>query len=129
MDRLVKFMHEDEANYAFMTFWSKSKPDDSPLYTVISEPSETAHAIGAYTVVKTGAGACDGTFTWVAPITNRSCAAIRDEELKEWKFYSDLGGAAVYEDPTMSSSTVILSPIGTTGCLMVKTFAAYSLKK
>jgi hypothetical protein len=45
---------------------------------------------------------------------------VRETIFDKWKYFADMAGAGVYEDPTTANVNVILSPTKS-GCLVVKT--------
>jgi hypothetical protein len=69
--------------------------------------------------IKTSNEGCDITFTQVIP-TDSSCTDLREKAFKEWKYFHDLMGIPVYEDPTSANVSMMLQPIGT-GCVITKT--------
>lgn len=125
LDQLVKFMHEDDEAYSHVGSWAPTDTDDTLFTALTGSPIPESTAISSFSAVKNKAGRCDATLTHVAPVLDVSCATVREQVLKDWKFYSDLAGAAIYDDPTLEGSSVILSPMGKAGCLIVKTVVLY----
>ncbi|RAK66489.1 hypothetical protein [Phenylobacterium kunshanense] len=119
MGEIVKFVHEEE-DYAYLGLWSAAKPNTEMATAMTSQSFTDGHGIATVSAVKTVGGGFNVTLTHVFIVPNQTCAQLRDTTFKAWKFYSDFGGASLYEDPTTANSNAALTPIGKTGCLIVK---------
>lgn len=120
LDAAVKFVHEDDQAYAQLGTWSKDNPNGEAFNTVTSERLPGGQSVTSFTGVKTASGKCDTLFTQVLAVPAKSCEALAKTSFKGWKYYSDLNGAAVYEDPTSPSVNVILIATSKTSCVIVK---------
>jgi hypothetical protein len=123
----VKFVHEDDAAYGFMGVWSKSRPNAEMLGVVTSEAYGDGQGLSTISAVKTASGACNVTVTQAVLIPSRSCADLKGSTFKDWKLLNELNGAPIYQDPTTSDISVVLTPVGKTGCLIFKHLMAFGL--
>lgn len=57
-------------------------------------------------------GGCDVSFSLVVPV-EKSCTGLRETTFRDWKFFGDVQGIPLYDDPTTNSISVALQPIGT----------------
>lgn len=103
---------------ATLALWNSANPDGH-AGTVIgtkrySDGNNVVHLTG--TPVKDGG--CDVAFTVVLPAAE-SCSNLRETAFKDWKYFTDLQGLPVYDDPTVSTVSVILQSVGS-GCAITK---------
>jgi hypothetical protein len=125
MARFVTFVHDDDDAYAYLGVWSQEKPNTEMATVLTSEGYTDGHSLATITAVKTANGACNVTLTQAFVTPEQTCPRVRDESFKEWKFYSELNGATLYEDPTTPNGNVAMTPVGKTGCLIVKNLVAF----
>jgi len=124
MEKFVTFVHDDDDAYAYLGVWSQTKPNGEMATIMTSEGYSDGQSIATITAVKTASG-CNVSLTQAFVVPSQTCPTVRDETFKEWKFYSDLNGATLYEDPTTPNGNVALTPIGKTGCMIVKSLVAF----
>jgi hypothetical protein len=118
LDLLVKFAHEDDESYAFIT--TLGEPVEDAGYTVITVENLGRSAVTrTFAVTPDQSQGCSVSTTLVTP-TATSCAVARDNVLSDWKFYGDLGVAAAYELESEPHSTVVLTPNEKSGCVLIK---------
>jgi hypothetical protein len=120
LDAAVRFVHEDDTAYANLGTWSKDRPNDEAVNLVTSEAFPGAASVTSFTGVKSAAGKCDTTFTQVLAVPEKSCEALAKDAFKDWKFYGELGGSPVYEDPTSPNVSVVLIAMTRTSCIVFK---------
>jgi hypothetical protein len=120
MADFVAFLHEDDENYAYLGLWSQNKPNAETASVVTSQAYTDGHSIATVSAVKTLGGGCNVTLTQSFVVPDQTCAALKKSSFKAWKFYGELNKAEVLEDPTTANSNVVLTPIGKTGCMIVK---------
>ena len=117
LDAAVKFVHEDDAAYSQLGTWSKDHPNGEVFNSLTAAPGT---GVASFTGVKTAAGTCNTLITQVVPAPTRSCQEVQKTAFKDWKYFSDLGGAPVFEDPTSGNVNVVFVPLGRKSCLIVK---------
>ena len=115
---MTKFIY-DKDDFAYLNTWHKASPDKHMSLTTTAKPYSDGTSIAAIAASPTADGTCDTNFVQVFVI-NESCPKLRDTTFKEWKYYADLGGTPIYEDPTSESVVASLASIQD-GCLVVKT--------
>jgi len=115
---VTKFIY-DEDNFAYLNTWNKESTDKHMSLTLTSKPYSDGTAVAAIAASPTPAGTCDTNFIQFF-VVNESCPKMRDTTFKDWKYYADLGGTSMYEDPTSDSVVVALASVKG-GCLIVKT--------
>ena len=125
LDQMVKFVNENDDDYAYLGVWSVKDPDKSAFDTVTSTKDVSGNVITTFSAVPNRAGSCDVTFTMIVNSIERTCAQLRDTTFKDWKFYDDMAGPAVYEISNDIGEDVILSPIPSGGCLIVRHYVGY----
>ncbi len=72
---------------------------------------------------KNNSGGCDLTFS-TTYIFEQSCSSIRETTFKGWKYYGEMQGLAIYEDPTTTNVQVTFQSTGS-GCVVMKTGAFF----
>lgn len=120
MDRAVKLVNEDESKYAHLGTWNLGAPDSRVFNTLTIQPYSDGTSFASVTGVQNHAGECDTVLTQVFPVLRSSCTSLRETTFKGWKYLQDLGGVPLFEPPDDQSTTVILAPLGTGGCLIIK---------
>lgn len=125
MDRMLKFVHSDDSKYAHLGTWNKGSPDRKTFNTVTVEPYTDGATFTSFSAVRNQADECDVVMTQVIPVLGRSCNALRETTFKGWKYLQDLGGVPLFEPSDDESTTVFLSPLGNTGCLIIKSAVVY----
>jgi hypothetical protein len=60
-------------------------------------------------------------------IPSRTCPDLKASTFKDWKLFNELNGAPIYQDPTTSDISVVLTPVGKAGCLIFKHVMAFGL--
>lgn len=113
----INFLDEDHKS-AYLNQWSKTDSNQHSTFLTLARTYADATALATVTITKVASG-CDVTFTQVFALTD-SCATLRDTTFKDWKFYSQLAGAALYEDASNKNLTVSLVP-QSSGCVAIKT--------
>jgi hypothetical protein len=126
LDRLVKFIHQDDSKYANFGQWSENNTNERIFSTVTSEPNSEGSGITSFTAQKNTSGKCDVSVSQII-YTEDSCIKVRDEDFKDWKYYGDLGGSAILEDPTSTNDNVILTSLQGNKCLIVKHLVGFDL--
>lgn len=120
MQEFVQFVHEDDENYAYLGLWSVDKPNGSMSTVLTSQAFTDGHSISTITAVKTSTGGCNVTLTQSFVVPEQTCTDVKGDTFKEWKFKSDFNGATLFEDPTTPNGHAVMTPVGKTGCLIVK---------
>jgi hypothetical protein len=115
---ITEFIHDSD-NFAYFNQWNRNEPDKHVVATLTTRSYEDGTGVSFMATTPTVQGGCDVTFTHVF-YARESCGKLRDTTFKEWKYYSELGGRSMYEDPTAQSVKVTLLPIDT-ACMVVKT--------
>ncbi len=64
-------------------------------------------------------GGCDVVFTHIIP-SEKSCPNLRETTFKDWKFFGDMAGVPIYDDPTSSNISASLLT-NKSGCIVTKT--------
>jgi len=116
--RLMKFVY-DADDFAYLNFWNKSSPDGHSALTVTAKPYSDGPSVTAMTTSPTSDGACDATLVQMFLVAD-SCPKLRETTFKDWKYYTSLGDAPLYEDPTTPAVVVAMVP-SQSSCLIVKT--------
>jgi hypothetical protein len=114
---ITKFIY-DEDNFAYLNTWQKTNSDKHITLTTTAKPYSEGSSIATIAVSPTADGTCDANFVQILVVKD-SCPALRDTTFKKWKYYADLGGTPVYEDPSSAAVNVTLTPANG-GCLIVK---------
>jgi len=127
VDNLVKFIHEDDQNYAYFGQWSATDPNRETFSSLTSEVYNDGKGLTAFAATKNAAGKCSVVVTQTVVIPNTICATLRETTFKTWKEYAELNGDKILEDPTTPNANVVLTPIGQTGCLLLKHIVSYGL--
>lgn len=78
--------------------------------------------------MKTPSGGCDVSFSLSLPFSDQSCTALREKSFKAWKFYGEIQGIPVYDDPTTNNVQVALQQSGQ-GCVTIKMGVLFYDKK
>jgi len=128
LDQFVKFVHSDDKSYAHLGRWSVEHPNEETFSSITSETYSDGKGLTSFSATKNAAGKCSVTFTQAFIVPDKICATLRTTIFKEWKEYATLNGDKIYEDPTTPNANLILSPIGQTGCLLLKHVVAYGLE-
>ena len=113
----MKYVHEDDAAYSHLGTWSKDKPNGEMFNSLTAAPGV---GVTSLTAVRTAAGTCDTLITQMVPVPNQGCEAVQKASFKDWKYFSDLGGVPVFEDPTSANINVLFVSLTKKSCLIVK---------
>jgi hypothetical protein len=119
---VLKFLHKSD-DFAYLNTWNVKAADTHAATIFTVKPYSDGHSYSSITTTVRPDGGCDAGFTQIFHFTD-TCPTLRDTTFKEWKFYMDLGGVPVYEDPTSTSVVIALAPAGT-GCLVLKNGTFY----
>ena len=98
--------------------WNIANPDEHMGNMLGSKHYSDGNSIMNLNGTKTLDGGCDLGFTLIVPV-EKSCASLRETAFKDWKYYDDVQGTPVYEDPTSGNVSAILQSVGT-GCVITK---------
>jgi len=128
LDPLVKFVHDDDQIYAHFGRWSAERPNEETFSSLTSETYADGKGIASFTATKNAAGKCSITMTQVIVVADKICATLRTTVFKDWKDYGELNGDKIYEDPTTPNANLILTPIGQTGCLLLKSVVGFGIE-
>jgi hypothetical protein len=123
---VLKFLHKND-DFAFLNTWNAKATDAHAAQIFTVKPYTDGKSYASVTTSQRADGGCDASFTQVFFFTE-NCAKMRDTTFKEWKFYMDLGGVPVYEDPTSKTVVITLAPTGN-GCLILKSGSFYFAPK
>lgn len=115
---VTKFLY-DEDDFAYLNTWNQTDADKHTALTLTTKTYSDGASFATVATTPTPDGACDASFSQIF-VLSESCAKLRDTTFKEWKFYGDLGGTPLYEDPTSDSVVVGLATIQS-NCLVIKT--------
>lgn len=118
----TKFLYPEE-DYAYLNVWNAGHPDTHMATTVTSKKFTDGSGVALITTTPTASGECDSSLVQVF-YSAESCTKLRETIFKKWKFFNDLGGTPVYDDPTTDNISVVLAPNGD-GCLVVKYAALF----
>ncbi len=119
MDRIVRFLHEDDEAYTHLGVWSTTDTDKSSFTTLTLQEFEDGRRINHVSAVQNAAGKCDTSFLSVIPVLTQTCAKLLQTEFRDWNFYAKMGEANVYEEPGNAGSNAMLAPLGE-GCLLIR---------
>lgn len=127
-EKFVRFIHEDDAAYGFITTWSTEKTNQSMLGAVTSESYADGQGVTTFTAVKAASGGCDVSATQTLMIPEKPCDEIRKASFADWKDYTEIGGLPVLSDPRAPNASLTLMPIGKTGCVLVKHLIGFGVE-
>lgn len=125
VDNLVKQVHGDDSKYAHLGTWNKSDADRRSFNTLTIQSYSDGTSFAAFSGVRSLSGSCDAAMMQVLPIQGSSCTALRETMFKGWKYLQDLGGVPLFEPEGDESTTVLLAPLGASGCLIIKHYIGY----
>lgn len=108
---------DEEHQSAYLTQWNETAANEHSTLLTLARTYDDTTAMATVTVTKVASG-CDVTFTQIFSLSE-SCAKLRDTSFKDWKFYHQLAGAALYEEQTSRNLTVSLVP-QPSGCMVTK---------
>lgn len=121
IEDLSKFVVK-ENDHGSLATWNKNKPDDRLYNALVAVKYTDGNSVAVINAINTKSGKCDGGYTTIFYL-DKSCAVARETIFKEWKFYSQLAGLVVLENPSGAVSKVLL-PAGA-GCVTVSVETAY----
>ena len=98
--------------------WKPRDADNHVGVLIASKRFSDTSSLMHLSAMRTAAGGCDLSFSLVYTF-NKACSVLRDTTFKEWKFFGDVKGIPVYDDPTTSNVQVVLQPFGI-GCVVSK---------
>lgn len=119
---VTKFVYAKE-NFEYLNLWNANHPDTHMATTVTSRKFSDGSGVAVITTTPTASGECDSNLVQIF-YSAESCSQLRETTFKEWKFFNDLGGTPVYDDPTAENVSVVLAP-NNNGCLVVKYAALF----
>ncbi len=119
---VLKFLHKND-DFAYLNTWNVKGADTHAATVFTVKPYSDGHSYASLTTTLRPDGGCDAAFTQIFFFTE-TCPKLRDTTFKDWKFYMDLGGVPVYEDPISTTVVIALAPAGT-GCLVLKNGTFY----
>jgi len=125
LDAFVKHVHSDDSKYAHLGTWSKADADRRLFNTLTIQPYADGASFAVFSGVRGLSGNCDAAMTQVLPVLGSSCTSLRETTFKTWKYLQDLGGVPIYEPVGDESTSVLLAPLGTSGCLVIKNAVGY----
>jgi hypothetical protein len=128
MDEYVKYLHENDDTYDHLGTWSKAHPDKYMFSTIISDPTSESDVVSSVSAVRNADGQCDVTFVQVVPFVDKPCAQLRETVFKDWKYYDVISKSTVLEESDFVGSYVILTPLKTGGCQVLKHFLGLGIK-
>ena len=115
---ITGFVYKKET-FAFLNLWNQSDPDRHAAITLATKTfPDVGPTFTTITAVPNAAGTCDGTFTYIL-VSESACAVIRETVFKEWKYYGEINGTPIYEDPTSANVVVTLAQMKSV-CLVAK---------
>jgi hypothetical protein len=118
LSTITEFLYEKES-FAYLSQWNEQDTDRHTALTLTSKPYSDGTSLAAITTTQTPAGTCDMTFTQIF-VFGQSCTSLREKTFADWKYYGELEGIPMYEDPTAGSVVVVLAPFKAASCLVVK---------
>ena len=128
IDKMIKFVHENDDSYGMFGVWSKANPNGSMFTTTTAEVTDGEHLITTFSGARNTTATCDVVATEVIT-TNSTCAKFREEGLKDWKYFGDMNGSSIYSDPTIDAgSDVILTSGPNDSCVVVKRITLFGVK-
>ena len=119
---VLKFLHKND-DFAYLNTWNVKAADTHAATIFTVKPYTDGNSYASMTTTMRPDGGCDTGFTQIFFFTE-TCPKLRDTTFKDWKFYMDLGGVPVYEDPTSTTVVIALAPAGN-GCLVLKNGTFY----
>jgi hypothetical protein len=126
LDKIVRFVETEETAYAHMGLWAKDRPNDSTFTTVTSLGGGDGGGVNVFSATKNTNGTCD-----VVAVQNifstDPCGKLKDATFKEWKYFGDLRGSQILEDPTTPNADVVLTNEPGNACLVTKQISGYGL--
>jgi hypothetical protein len=126
VDDVATFLFHSD--FSYLNQWNQSNTGKHSVLVTGAKRFADGTAILTITATETQAGTCDATFTLAMPFPEE-CSRIRQTAFKEWPFFSDkLAGLSVFEDPNLSSVSLVLEPTQG-GCLAVKTGVFFLSRK
>ncbi len=125
LDALVKRVNTNDAQYSHLGVWAKVDPDSHVFDTTTIQKFSDGTQIVAFSGIKNALGKCDLVMTQVLPVLESGCTALRESAFKEWKFLQEISGVPLYERPDSPAETAMLSPLGSTGCLILKRYVSF----
>lgn len=92
---------------ATLSLWNDVAADKHVGVLIASVRDSAATRFLHLTATRTSQDGCDISFSLQAN-TESSCASVRETVFKGWKFYGDVGGVTVYDDPSTPNVQVVL---------------------
>jgi hypothetical protein len=123
---VMKFLHKTD-DFAYLNTWNVKEADTHAASVFTVKPYSDGNSYASMTAQVRADGGCDAAFTQIFYFAE-TCPKLRDTTFKDWKFYMDLGGVPVYEDPTSTTVVIALAPAGN-GCLVLKNGTFYFAAK
>ena len=118
---VIGYFHGEDS-YGHLAVWHKADPDNHLFHGLTTQTYDDGRQISTLAVAPQGE-ACDVSFTQIF-VFGTACSEARETTFKDWKFYADMQGVALFEDPTADSVTLALVPAGQ-ACLAIKSGAFY----
>ena len=120
MEKFVQFVHENDESYSFVGKFALENANQSSAAAITVEKYDDGQGVASITGTKNAAGKCDVVLTHTIVFPEMTCDALRTTGLKDWKLFVQMHESNVYQDPTTPNGRAVLSPVGKTGCLLVK---------
>lgn len=120
---LTQFVYNKDT-FGFINLWNAQRPNQHSTQTITAKEYSDGVSFAVIAGIPQIAGGCDGQAVQIL-LNPESCAKTRDVTFKDWKYYSDIAGTPIYEDPTSSNSNAILYPFKG-ACLIIKTVTLFN---
>lgn len=127
MEKFVEFVHDDDAGYSYIGKYAIENANQSSSTAITVQRFDDGQGVASITAVKTIAGKCDVSLTHTFAVPSQTCDEIRTTVFKDWKLFTAMHESNTYQDPTTPNGHVVLSPIGTSGCLIVKNLVGFGV--
>jgi hypothetical protein len=128
VDKVVRYIHESDEDYGYVSTWATEKPNGEMLSAMTSEAYTDGQGVTTFMGTKTASGVCDIMATQTLILAATPCATLLTGAYKTWKLYTELNGVNVYEDPEDKNTSAALVPIGKAGCVVVKHVMGFGVK-
>ena len=118
LDLSIRDIYGDVNSYAFVTAIG-NPPQQAGTSLITAIEYSDGNVVRNFYVTPDQSGGCTVQSTQVY-VTDKNCAAVRDETFVEWKVLLDMGKTTAYERDQDRRSTVMLMPHAAQGCTVVK---------
>jgi hypothetical protein len=124
VDRWVKVIEPQDDAYAFETVYFKNAPNGGVAAATLTETLPDGQLVVSLQAAPKASGKCDVSYAMVYAQPNQGCAEVRDG-FKDWTLVEGLGPVAVLQSRNGANEEMMLSPLTTGGCEVVKRLIAY----